>query len=107
MECYWPRMAQMVLLHLQPALEPLTEQPSADPEEDMKKIPTTFELDEDDIKEAITEWINEHHDTDADWNEYGIIFKAEERRSPGRGLPGGMNDDIVTTVISAVAIKHE
>ena len=73
----------------------------------MKKIPATFELDEDDIREAITEWINEHHDADTDWNEYIITFKTEEKRSPGRGLPGGMNDDIVTTVISAVATKDE
>ena len=97
----------MALSHLQLAQEPLTEQPSAEPEEDMKKIPTTFELDEDDIKEAITEWINEHHDADTNWNEYIITFKTEERRSPGRGLPGGMNDDIVTTVLSVVAVKDE
>jgi hypothetical protein len=73
----------------------------------MKKIPATFELDEDDIREAITEWINEHHDTDTNWNEYDITFKATEKRSPGRGMPGGMNDDIVTTVISAVVLKDE
>ena len=97
----------MALSHLQLAQEPLTERPSADLEEDMKKIPATFELDEDDIKQAITEWINEHHDADTDWNEYVITFKASEKRSPGRGLPGGMNDDIVTTVISAVATKDE
>ena len=72
----------------------------------MKKIPATFELDENDLREAITEWINEHHDSDKEWSDYTITFKSEERRSPGRGLPGGMNDDIVTTVITAVAVKE-
>ena len=106
MECYWPRMAQMVLSHLLPAQAPPTEQPSAELEEDMEKIPETFKLDEDDIKEAITEWLNEHHN---DWDNcnYEIEFKATEKRSPGRGMPGGMNDDIVTTVITAVATKEE
>ena len=72
----------------------------------MEKIPETFKLDEDDLREAITEWLNEHHCSDYDYN-FTIEFKATEKRSPGRGLPGGMNDDIVTTVISAVATKDE
>lgn len=71
----------------------------------MKKVPLTFVLDEKDLKEAITEWLNEHHDDDVDWSEYSISFKTETKRSPGKGLPGGMNDDIVTTVITAVAVK--
>lgn len=96
----------MVLSHLQPVQEPLTEQPSAEPEEPMEKIPETFKLDEDDLREAITEWLNEHHN-DYDSVEYVITFKTSEKRSPGRGLPGGMNDDIITTVISAVATKDE
>ena len=96
----------MVLSHLQPAQAPLMEQPSAELEEDMEKIPETFKLDEDDIKEAITEWLNEHHG-DSDWHDFTIELKATEKRSPGRGLPGGMNDDIVTTVITAVAVKDE
>lgn len=72
----------------------------------MKKVPLTFELDENDLKEAITEWLNEHHDDDTSWSDYTITFKTEEKRSPGRGLPGGMNDDIVTTVVTAVAVKE-
>ena len=99
MECYWPRMAQMVLSHLQPAQEPLTVQPSAEPEEDMEKIPETFKLDEDDLREAITEWLNEHHCDDGYSHDFVIEFKATEKRSSGRGLSGGMNDDIVTHVI--------
>ncbi len=72
----------------------------------MEKIPETFKLDEDDIREAITEWLNEHHG-DSNWSDFVIEFKTTEKRSPGRGLPGGMNDDIVTTVISAIATKDE
>jgi hypothetical protein len=71
----------------------------------MKKIPATYELTQDDIKEAITEWLNENHDDDNDWNEYNISFGVSEHHAPGKGLPSGMNDDIVTTVINAVAIK--
>ena len=73
----------------------------------MKKIPLTFELDEDDIKDAITEWLNEHHDDAVDWSNYVVTFKTEEKQSPGRGLPGGMNDPIITTVVSAVATKDD
>lgn len=72
----------------------------------MEKIPETFKLDEDDIREAITEWLNEHH-CDSEWHDFTIEFKTSEKRSPGRGLPGGMNDDIVTTVVTAVAVKDE
>lgn len=73
----------------------------------MEKIPETFKLDEDDLREAITEWLNEHHTDDNYSYDFVITFKATEKRSPGRGMPGGMNDDIVTTVISAVATKDE
>lgn len=91
-----------------PVQEPLTEQPSVEPieEETMKKIPTTFQLDEDDIREAITEWLNENHG-DGDWSDFTVTFQVTNKESPGRGLPGGMNDPIITTVISAVAIKDE
>jgi hypothetical protein len=80
------------------------EQPSAD--SNMEKIPETFKLDEDDIREAITEWLNEHHG-DSDWHDFTIEFQATEKRSPGKGPLGGMNDDIITTVVSAVATKDE
>jgi hypothetical protein len=96
----------MALSFLLPAQEPLTEPTSAEPENDMEKVPETYKLDEDDIREAITEWLNEHHN-DYDNCEFDIVFKATEKRSPGRGPAGGMNDDIVTTVISAVATKDE
>jgi len=73
----------------------------------MEKIPATYKLDEDDLREAITEWLNEHHCDDGYSYDFVITFNTTEKRSPGRGLPGGMNDDIVTTVISAVATKDE
>lgn len=72
----------------------------------MERIPETFKLDEDDLREAITEWLNEHHQNDYNYD-YTIEFKVTEKRSPGRGLAGGMNDDIVTTVVSAVATRDE
>lgn len=73
----------------------------------MKKIPETFELTEDDIREAIAYWLNNEHLDNEYENNFDISFKAAEKRSPGKGPPGGMNDDIVTTVISAVAVKDE
>lgn len=86
-----------------PAPEPQTEPPSVDT---MERVPEKFILDEDDIKEAITEWLNNHHQDDYNFD-YTIEFKTSEKRSPGRGLPGGMNDDTVTTVITAVAHKDD
>jgi hypothetical protein len=96
----------MVNWPLPPAPEPLTEPVSAEPEEDMERIPETFKLDEDDLREAITEWLNEHHQSDYNYD-YTIEFKVTEKRSPGRGMAGGMNDDIITTVVSAVATRDE
>ncbi len=82
------------------------EQPSADTEEEMERVPETFKLDEDDLREAITEWLNEHHQNDYNFD-YTIEFKVTEKRSPGKGMPGGMNDDIVTIVVSAIATVDE
>lgn len=69
----------------------------------MKKIPTTYELNEDDIREAIEYWLNNEHNEDYDCN-YTISFDVEEKRSPPPGgHRGGMSDDIITYVISAKA----
>ena len=69
----------------------------------MKIVPKTFELSEDDIREAIEYWLNSEHNEDYDCN-YIISFDVEERRSPPTsGLRGGMSDDIVTYVITATA----
>lgn len=72
----------------------------------MERVPETFKLDEDDLREAITEWLNNNHQQHENYD-YDIEFTVTEKRSPGRGLPGGMNDDIVTKVISVVAIREE
>lgn len=81
-------------------------------EEPMKRVPERFELDEDDIKEAITEWLNEHHN-DYDNCDYTIEFKTEtkevvaSKNSAYRGPIGGMSDPVMTTVITAIAHKDE
>jgi hypothetical protein len=75
----------------------------------MKKIPESFELNEDDIKEAIAYWLNNHEDygTDVDFD-FTVTLKSEERRvPPPGGHRGGMSDDVVMTVFSAVAVKDE
>jgi hypothetical protein len=104
-------MAQMVLSHLQPAPEPLTEQPSAELEEEMEKVPETYKLDEDDIREAITEWLNEHHQNDYNYD-YDISFKVTQKEDRGMDLDpriprGGMSDPVIKTVITAIAVKEE
>lgn len=71
----------------------------------MKKIPETFELDEEDIKEAIEYWLNNTEYADYDEVNFKITFKATEKRTrPTTGPIGGMTDDVVTTVVSAVAV---
>jgi len=72
----------------------------------MKKIPESFILDEADIKAAITNWLDEH---ELDKNsEFEISFKVEQKHRPNlHGLPGGMNDPIVTTVVTAVAVRKK
>lgn len=75
----------------------------------MKKVPTTFELDEDDLREAITEWLNNNHNDSVD--SYTITFKSETKEVPRssayRGPIGGMTDPVMKTVVSAVAVKDE
>lgn len=70
----------------------------------MKKIPTTFELDENDIREAIEYWLNNEHSDYGDSVSYTISFSVEEKRTPpSGGHRGGMSDDVITQVISARA----
>lgn len=65
----------------------------------MKKIPARYELDERDIKEAITLWINHWHESE-DGGEYIINIHAETR-----GLSENFNET-KTTSITAVATKE-
>jgi hypothetical protein len=73
----------------------------------MKRVPASYELTQEDIEEAIAYWLNAEHDGGEYDSNFNVTFKATEKRSPGKGPPGGMNDDIVTTVITAVAVKDE
>lgn len=93
----------MALSTLLPAQEPLTEQLSADSEETMERVPEKFLLDEDDLREAISEWLNEHHQ-DSYNHDYTIEFKVDKKESyPKNGPIGGMSEPVITYVVSAVA----
>ncbi len=73
----------------------------------MKRIPEKFELDEDDIREAIAQWLDNEID-DGDSHEYEIVFSTEERQGkPPKGAPVGGMSDYRVTVITAVATKEE
>lgn len=69
----------------------------------MKKIPEKFHLDEEDIKEAITEWLSNNHDVEEDVTiTFQVEHKQEQPQTPYRG---GMSDWIDKVVITAVAEK--
>ncbi len=70
----------------------------------MKRIPTTFELNEDDIREAIEYWLNHEHSDESDFISYNISFSIENKESPPPGgHRGGMSDPIITQIVSARA----
>jgi hypothetical protein len=73
----------------------------------MKKIPETFELTEDDIKEAITHWLNaEHCDGEYEYN-FEISFSADRvEGKPPKGAPVGGMSDWSKQVITAKAVKE-
>lgn len=77
----------------------------------MKKVPETFELDEDDIKEAITHWLNtEHSDGEYDYD-FDITLTAEEvvdekADANYKGPRGGMYDPPLKQVFTAKAVKE-
>lgn len=76
----------------------------------MKKIPESYELTEEDIKEAITYWLNNHEEYGSEVEDFDftVTLKTEERRvPPPGGHRGGMSDDVVMTIVSAVAVKNE
>lgn len=69
----------------------------------MKKIPESFELDEDDIKEAITAWLNEEHG-DGEYNyDYNITLKVEDGNDPRSGI----NSFVIKNVFTAKAVKED
>jgi hypothetical protein len=78
--------------------------------EPMKKIPESYELNEDDIKAAITMWLDEQgQDDDPDIeSQFEITFKTEtEQVYPNTGPFGGMSDPVEVVIVSAVAVKED
>lgn len=74
----------------------------------MKKIPESFQLDEDDIKEAIEYWLNNSVNDGEYHDDFDVEFKTETRRvPPPGGHRGGMSDDVVVNIVTATATKRE
>jgi hypothetical protein len=76
----------------------------------MKKIPEAYELDEDDIREAITYWLNEQID-DGFEHDFDITLNAEEvpdteADTNYKGPRGGMYEPPMKKVFSAKAEKE-
>lgn len=71
----------------------------------MKKIPEKFELDQDDIEDAITEWLNNNATEGGD--DFRISFKRETRTvdSPKNPPRGGMSEPVEEYHFTAVAEK--
>jgi hypothetical protein len=76
---------------------------------DMERIPESFKLTEDDIKEAIAYWLNsEHGNGDGYDSDFDIEFDVQVKREVPKGAPyGGMTDMIEVKVVSAKAVKTE
>ena len=72
----------------------------------MKKIPEKYELDQEDIEDAITEWLNSHNESGSD--DFTITFKRETKLvDPPKGAPrGGMSEPIEQYYYTAVAEKE-
>jgi hypothetical protein len=71
----------------------------------MKKIPEKFILDEQDLKDAITLFLQEEEDYgDGKYPKYSIEFKVEKAQTPS-GMTGGGADPIEKLIFSAVAYK--
>jgi hypothetical protein len=73
----------------------------------MKKIPAKYELSQDDIVLAISEWLDREID-DGEDRVYDIQFKTEEREGkPPKGAPVGGMSDYRVTVITAIATEED
>jgi hypothetical protein len=68
----------------------------------MKKIPESFDLDEEDIKEAIVDWLNkvEYYDT-IDDVDFDITLSVEKKVD----VRPGMGDWSEQNIITAKAVK--
>jgi hypothetical protein len=69
----------------------------------MKKIPESYQLTQEDIKEAITYWLNNHSEAgfDDDDVEFDISFQTETRHA---AIPGSQWYD--QTIVTATAVKQ-
>lgn len=74
----------------------------------MKKIPEKYELDQEDIEEAIIDWLNNHPTTGGDGgDDFVVKLKRETKLVPPKGGPiGGMSDPVEEYHFSAVAEKQ-
>ena len=72
---------------------------------EMKKIPETYQLTEDDLKEAITYWLNNHPEltsfNNSDDLEFDISFQTEVKHVT---VPGSQWYD--QTIVTATAVKQ-
>lgn len=73
----------------------------------MKKIPEKYELDQDEIEEAITDWLNNHPETIGNCDDFRITLKREVKLvDPPKAAPrGGMSDPIEQYYYTATAEK--
>lgn len=73
----------------------------------MKRIPETFILSEDDIREAIALWLNQQHIQSSSVEyDFDITFDVQVKREIPKGL-GGMTDGIEAKVITAKAVMDD
>lgn len=69
----------------------------------MKRVPEKFELTEEDIRKAISQWLNHWHTVDA---EFDIQFSVDRvNRPPPPGAPVGGMGDYSVQVVTATASK--
>lgn len=73
----------------------------------MKKIPEKYELEQEEIEEAIVDWLNNHPNIEGDGHDFCITFKRETKLvDPPKNAPrGGMSDPIEHYSYSAIAEK--
>ncbi len=73
----------------------------------MKRVPEKFELDEEDIRQAIAMYLDNEID-DGDEHSYEIEFKTEMvETTPPKGAPVGGMSDYRVLVVTAVATKDD
>lgn len=72
----------------------------------VKKIPAKYSLTEDDIKEAIKDWLYNNHDVED--NGITVTFHVETKQEqPDTPYRGGMSDWVDKTIITATAEESD